>query len=432
LRFETIEDPRLTGVLELHRELSTSKTLPEMILAFVSQLRRSGVTHFLNLDVRGLEPGEFRVMDRIHAADPRLSPEHVRAHSRWEEPLESIPARRSAILSTLVEAAAPALARGIEPEADEVLAEFMAERTDCLVVPVFREGTIAEWLLMFMNPGAHVEPLQIQAAVSNMNLFARMVVEHRQARLITALHDQLAAQMQEVGRVQRSILPHHPPPVRGLDIAVHYEPSETAGGDYYDFRQFDDGNLGIVIADVSGHGPAAAVVMAMLRTVLSTNRLENRPAQTVVQETNRFLCDGMRNGMFVTALFVAIDPATGNVRYANAGHPPPRLRAADGTVRCVGEEGGPPLGIMTNLNVGGGTFRLEPGETLLAYTDGLFEARDARGAMLGIEGLDEALAQVDGSAEAILERVIGRVRAHEAGRKRADDQCAIVVRRYSP
>ena len=221
-------------------------------------------------------------------------------------------------------------------------------------------------------------------------------------------------------------------PEPAVDVAALYRPSDYAGGDYYDFRRFDDGSIGFIIADVAGHGPAAAVVMAMLRTAASIYRNLNMPSDQVAGDLNRMLWDGLSDGVFVTACFAQLQPDTGALNYARAGHCPARLRRADGRVLTLDAGGGPPLGVLPDLTTEGGSETLAPGDAIVLYTDGITEAFDAGGEMFGEARLDAAIRDCDaGGADTMLRSIIARTDAHTAGHTRSDDQCALVVR-YAP
>src|SRR5262249_27921953 len=158
-------------------------------------------------------------------------------------------------------------------------------------------------------------------------------------------------------------------------VAVHYAPSTRAGGDYYDFFPLPDGRLGVLIADVSGHGTPAAVVMAMMRVLVHSHVEPLHPPERVLTGLNRRLSRTILPVPFVTACYATIEQDEGRVDYACAGHNPPLLLRADrGDVEELSEGGGVPLGILPTRSYGRGTAWLAPGDTVLFYTDGLTEA----------------------------------------------------------
>ena len=139
--------------------------------------------------------------------------------------------------------------------------------------------------------------------------------------------------------IQETLLPKELPDLRGYGISAYWQPARAVGGDFYDFIQFDDGTLALIVGDVTDKGVPAALVMSTTRTVLRATAERARSPRQVLERANEMLCPDMPPKMFVTCLFALLDPATGVLRYANAGHDPPYLRAGDGrkggVMRCA-------------------------------------------------------------------------------------------------
>ena len=156
----------------------------------------------------------------------------------------------------------------------------------------------------------------------------------------------------------------------------------SAGGDYYDFFPLPGGQCGIFIADVSGHGTPAAVLMAVTHCIAHTNPGQALPPADVLNYLNRHLATlyTSRNESFITAFYGVYDPADRTLTYACAGHNPPRLkRCRDGTLLALDEAGGLPLGIMPDGAYDQVVQQLQPGDQILFYTDGITEARNPEG-----------------------------------------------------
>ena len=234
-----------------------------------------------------------------------------------------------------------------------------------------------------------------------------------------------------VGELQRAMLPAAPPQVSGFRFATWYAPSTRAGGDYFDFFPLDGGKLGILIADVSGHGAPAAVVMAILRALLHTSPGRLDEPSRVLAEANRRLAANIPPGQFVTACYAVLDPRTGTIVHAIAGHEPPLvLRAKGGACEPFVHPSGPPMGPFVDATFEGGTVTLEPGDCVLFSTDGLSEAMDPNGALLGEEKVHEVLESARGaSASALRDLLVETVDRHGAGRERADDLTLLVLKR---
>lgn len=315
---------------------------------------------------------------------------------------------------------------------DPVVGARLRGIASILAVPIFHDGRPAEWVLLLRRePGW--SDVDVRTAVQSTNLL-NATVDARQAAIeVETLNERLSRSIDELARVQRSLLPDAPNHVPGLCAASYDRPCEAAGGDDFDHRSFDDGRVGVMIADVSGHGPAASVVMAMLRTAMTANRRHSLRPETVVEDVNHLLREAVGDGTFVTAFFLALDPGTGEATYANCGHPPPRVVRADGRVERLDADASIPLGIVDELEARGGTTQLEPGDRLVLSTDGIIEAFDEEGRMLGLEGLDRALAPDAGprpsSPGGLVDRIVDAVAAHAGGRPADDDRCIVVVER---
>jgi len=187
-------------------------------------------------------------------------------------------------------------------------------------------------------------------------------------------------------RIQQHILPHEMPQSDTLCVAVRYLPRELVGGDFYDVVALEPDSVGILVADVRGHGVSAALYTMVLKS-MSQNlaHLAGNPG-ALLTGMNQALGKLALDEVFATAIYVVVEGNTGVVRYANAGHPPPLLRAADGNVVAFEPEG-LPLGVSRDGTYGNLQTRLSPGDTLLLYTDGAVEITDRAGHHLGAEGL---------------------------------------------
>jgi serine phosphatase RsbU (regulator of sigma subunit) len=212
----------------------------------------------------------------------------------------------------------------------------------------------------------------------------------------------LERDLQTARKVQSGLLPHTMPVLDGWRIAAHWQPARMVSGDLYDFLPFTDGKLGIVVADVTDKGVPAALVMANTRSVLRAvatiaNRGKPQSPGRVLARVNKVLCKDMPLHMFVTCLMVILDPVTGRIAYANAGHNLPYHRSPAGVreLRATGV----PLGVFANATYEDKEAYLNPGESLLMYSDGLVEAHNSAGEMFDYWRLRKLLAyQSDGQS----------------------------------
>ena len=291
----------------------------------------------------------------------------------------------------------------------------------------------------FFPPGVEIDRSFIPVLHWQASLFGRgtqSLVLRKQ--LTKALRD-LDREIAVVGEIQRSLLPARPPAIPGFEIATSYATSAQAGGDYYDFFPIaadNDGHegWGLFIADVSGHGTPAAVLMAITHAIAHTRPGTPMPAGSLLSYVNEHLARSYAtNGTFVTAFYATLDPIARHLTFAVAGHNPPyvvrggRLIALDGDASF-------PLGLSPDEQYREATFQLERGDVLVLYTDGITEAMsppDASGhrELFGDERLGLALlAGPLDNAEACVRRVEEAVRIFTRGGAATDDRTLVIVR----
>lgn len=230
--------------------------------------------------------------------------------------------------------------------------------------------------------------------------------------------------------IRRSMLPQQLPAVPGLDLAVHFADADDAGGDFYDVRRVGPSHWAIVIADVSGHGLAAAAVLALVHALGNALQSRNVPpapgaALALINEplASRYL---ENTGRFVTAFVGLYDADAQTLTYASAGHPPPRL-VRNNEVQRLTALSGLPLGIEKTSVFGNKTLQLEPGDRLVLFTDGITESTNAAHKYLGDERLDAVLTAPVNSAAELLNRVGDTVRTFREGQPAGDDETCFIA-----
>jgi sigma-B regulation protein RsbU (phosphoserine phosphatase) len=230
----------------------------------------------------------------------------------------------------------------------------------------------------------------------------------------------------EVARtIQKSILPENVPQVPGLDIAVRYEPMTAVAGDFYDFVRLDDSRLGVLVADVSGHGVPAALIASMLKMAFASHTADADDPARLLTKLNAAMC-GKFSAHFVTATYALIDTTRGTLTFSGAAHPP-ILRQRNGTTEEL-VENGLMLGAFPFAQYTNASAPLARGDSLLFYTDGLVEATNARQEEFGPERLKIALA-TRGAAE-IIAQVFDGVSSWSGlrnGRAQEDDLTAVAI-----
>jgi sigma-B regulation protein RsbU (phosphoserine phosphatase) len=248
----------------------------------------------------------------------------------------------------------------------------------------------------------------------------------------TAARERVESELRVAREIQLSLLPGTFPAFPGrpeFDLHAANAAARSIAGDFFDFELVAPDLLYFVIADVSGKGIPAALFMAVTRTLLrNVNRTAASPAD-MLRIVNRALVQENHNAMFVTVFVGLYEVDTGRVRYANAGHPPPRLLRADGSLRAFGDESGALLGILPDETWPDGQDVLAPGDALVLYTDGVTEARADGRALYGMDRLDKVLRTTPGKpAQEIIDAVVADVARYEAGHV-TDDVTLLVLRR---
>jgi serine phosphatase RsbU (regulator of sigma subunit)/anti-sigma regulatory factor (Ser/Thr protein kinase) len=201
-----------------------------------------------------------------------------------------------------------------------------------------------------------------------------------------ALERQRIEQELRVARlIQQTLLPKDVPHVAGWDVTAYYQPARAVGGDFYDFIAYPDGRIGFVIGDVTDKGVPAALVMATTRSLLRSAAERFDSPGAVLKRTNELLVEDIPPKMFVTCLYAVLEPATGRLVYANAGHDVPYHRTSEGVHELRAR--GMPLGLLPGMEYEERETTLRPGESVLLYSDGLVEAHSARREMFGFPRL---------------------------------------------
>jgi len=225
-------------------------------------------------------------------------------------------------------------------------------------------------------------------------------------------------------KIQLSILPEKVPETKGLEVAVRYVPMTQVAGDFYDFIELPDGRLGVLVADVSGHGVPAALIASMLKMAFVSHAPAAADPAEMLAKLNGALY-GHFSSHFVTAVYAVIDAKAGKMVYSGAAHPPVLVRRGDGKVDELSENG-LMLGAFDFAQYTNASTVLGEGDQVLLYTDGLAEGSNAADEEFGIERLKQCF---DGGALRSLEQVFAKASAWTARVPQQDDLTAVVVGR---
>ena len=261
-----------------------------------------------------------------------------------------------------------------------------------LLVPLVSQGE----LIGFLNLGPRLS--QQEYSADDRKLLSDLATQTAPAVRVAQLVRQQQQEAKERERIeqelkvarliQQTLLPKTLPEIPGYEVAAYYQPAREVGGDFYDFLNLDDGRLGLVVGDVTDKGVPAALVMATTRTMLRAAAQRLLSPGEVLQRVNDVLVQDIPPNMFVTCLYAILEPQSGRLLYANAGHDLPyRRRAGRGGVADELRARGMPLGLMPGMGYEEKEMVLNRGESVLFYSDGLVEAHDPRRDMFGFPRL---------------------------------------------
>jgi serine phosphatase RsbU (regulator of sigma subunit) len=411
LEAEREASKRLRAHYDISRSFTESLSLEATLDAIVRTLVES-----LEVDAASLrmpdERGTALEPVAVHVRDERLA-EPIRVVLSLPQPLTPLQPSvfRSGRARVLDPEGAAALGPGHQP-----LIPFLEKGSSVAVIPLMTQAEILGTLtLLSLDSDRPIAGDTLDAAVS---IAGQAALALDNARLYQQQKD-------FADSMQRSLLPRTRPQLAELDIGDVYDSSARVevGGDVYDFLELADGRLAVVLGDVTGHGIDAAADMAMAKFVFRSLAREHTEPGDFLAAANEIVLEEIAPGKFITLLYLTIDARTGELACASAGHPPPRLLRRGGKPEPLAV-GGLALGIDGDQDYEEARIRLEPGDAIVLFTDGLLEAR-RDGELYGEARLDEALsAHADLSAQQLADALLAD--CHAYGGELGDD-CAIVV-----
>ncbi|MCI0609624.1 MAG: SpoIIE family protein phosphatase [Anaerolineae bacterium] len=240
---------------------------------------------------------------------------------------------------------------------------------------------------------------------------------------------QLESELELSQVIQRGLLPQQVPSIEGVNIAAFSRPAQIVGGDYFDFVDFKDGKHGLVMADVSGHGVSAGMFMSSLQTAFHTLVPDTESPLEVLERINRLYVHNINFTTFVTIFFGKYDPSTRTLSYANAGHNSAYLYRLAANQEIWLRPTGPAIGVMEEFTIRTEAIRLEPGDILLLYTDGITEATNHQGAFWDEDRLANIVSQnANSSAEQLIQKILQALKDHTDGSPLADDVTLLIAK----
>ncbi len=272
------------------------------------------------------------------------------------------------------------------------------------------------------------EDLNLLTVMANV---AAIRLEHARLAEVEQAERVMSRELESAAEIQRGLLPASPPEVEGLDLAGHNAACRTVGGDYYDFFACPDGKLALVVADVAGKGMPAALLMSSLQARVQVLIEDPTELGALTARLNRLLAANCPSNRFITFFLGILDMVTGEMVYCNAGHNPPLVVRAGGHVDELAG-GGPILGILPTVSYREHRCRIDPGDMIVLYSDGVTEAANAAEEEFGEQRLARLLVGLrDEPARTVIEKVNRAIVEFTGGAPPADDLTLVVARRLA-
>ena len=269
--------------------------------------------------------------------------------------------------------------------------------------------------------------LTIEKAIEHIAYIKTMQEEHTQ---LESIKGDLAVAREIQQAILPRIFPPFPEEAANMDIAASMNAAKDVGGDFYDFFRIDADHIGFVIADVSGKGVPAAIFMAVCRTLIRATGIRGVSPSECITYSNSLLAKESVNAMFVTAFYGIYNIRTGEVKYANAGHNPPYLMKADGSVKVLPLSHDFVAGVIDDFQYTEETTLLEKGDTLLLFTDGVTEATSPTYEEYGEQRLEQRLSQLTQvGCQQIIDAIKADVKAFAGEAEQSDDITLLALKR---
>jgi len=394
---------RLTHIVDTMREVSLATNAQQMVRTYASRMRGTfGQSLTIALSRRDLFRPKVR-MTRNSAWEREIDP--------WRE-RHLLPVFDSGFFSDIIYSDNVRVDNDFKLPHDDPAYPYLRGMRSYLAIPQFESGESINMVTFFSPKPNNFDLDRIPDAVLTSNLFGRATKNLVLTRDLEVAYEALDREMRAVQEIQLALLPQESPCIASLELATHYQTSTRAGGDYYDFFELPDGQWGIIVADVSGHGTPAAVLMAIVHAIAHLMPGKSMPPDRVLEFINhelvrRYTRDG---GAFVTAFYGTYDQNQRVLTFSLAGHPPPLLREANGKIITLeAPEAGPPLGILEDSTYPAVKVQLKPGQVVAIYTDGITEAFSPDKKMYGEERLRAIFSNAGAVEEADANSIVAAI-----------------------
>jgi phosphoserine phosphatase RsbU/P len=421
-KFDGTTREQLAFVVETMREMSLQTDPQKMVQQYGARVRKMMATdRFISLSRRSLPKPKVRIT-RNSMANQDINP--------WLQP-ELLAVHDGGLLSELIWGDQPKIIDDLQISEEDPSYELLKGLGSLAAIPLYDQGSSLNMVILgrLERHGFNHDLLPEHVWMSN--LFGRATNNLVLSQEVKTAYDTLDRELQVVAEIQQSLLPTCIPDIPTLDLAVHYQTSKRAGGDYYDFFPLENNRWGILMADVSGHGTPAAVIMAVTHSIAHTHHGEPQPPSRLLAFVNDHLTARYTNsnGTFVTAFYGIYDCTNRTLTYASAGHCPPRIRrTGDGMLESMDGHRHLPLGIEPGQVFVDCIEQLAPGDSILIYTDGITEARNTFGEFYGLDLLDSVMmARTGRTAQQLLSDALASIDGFTRGLSATDDRTLLAI-----
>lgn len=390
-----------------------------------------GESSFISLE--RCESGKACRIRMIFRADAKAG-EQLESHFDDELILENAQA------SQLIAQGLAIIVESIDPALQAILRKNRLPSASLMTIPLFLDGEIDRWVFVLGEHPGQFSNVDLEQAILLANLANTYMARIDETEALAKANNWIEKELSDIGRLHKLLLPQEDIHLNGTEVASYFSLCELAGGDYFDLVNLsriidpdyppDQADIwGLIVADASGHGAAAAVEIAMFDAILRTyhSSPENGPAN-VFNYTNKYFFTRTLRGSFITASILNYDPRKQLLRYANAGHPPVIMKTPAGELLELEQKNGIPLGVDPDWKWQNTKLSIEPGSVLVSYTDGMSEALSPAGEQFGVERLKTVIRNTTGTAQAYKDAIVAAVKQHQQGSEQADDQALVVMR----
>lgn len=423
---------RIPIFLNMVKEMGRSEDPEQVLTAFNNAMSTAhGWQGYAHLSCYRLGPGEYRILRLVNGRADQVQRSDL-SQGEFTPPVET-----GGLFGEIVGSQDPKLIHHLDLHDDPVLGNALSEFGSVIAVPSYYRGSPPEWILTFHDDPEWFTLDNLADALVNANMIGNRLHGVIVARELKNATDRIQREVDEIAAIQRAMLPQEMPGIPGLTVAANFETFDRAGGDYYDFLPLGqrpggadpNGLWSIIIADASGHGPAATVVIAMLHSLLHSHAKEHSDPVALIERLNAELRSDLIRRALITAFLAIYDPATRTLRYVIAGHEAPLLinPKNPGAVRRLDEVRGFPLGVTDHVGSEEASVTLDLDDTIVLFTDGITEAQSPAGTQFQVEGIERTLRSSHGDPTQVIAELVHAVKEHEAGGRSRDDQTLVVL-----